>query len=36
MEAALAKAEGRELSEELSEEEKKKIDAETLDDGWDD
>ena len=36
MEAALAKAEGRELSEELSEEEKKKIDAETLSDGWDD
>ena len=36
MEAALAKAEGRDVEEDLDEATKAKLDAEKLDDGWDD
>ena len=34
--SALAKAEGRDVEEDLDEATKAKLDAETLDDGWDD
>ena len=36
MEAALAKAEGRDVEVDLDEATKAKLDAEKLDDGWDD